>query len=156
MGIYTNEPYTTVYGITLPNVYISFKNENISIQSSMVNIYDLSSLTYTLQKQYLLQGNYGIYANNDSDYKPIAVKNFNIVVDPADINLSSYTIGYNYLKKIYPKYTDDFPGIIETPSNINSNVIETPSNIIETPSNINSNIIETPSNIIETLPSDNL
>ena len=107
MGIYTNEPYTTVYGITLPNVYISFKNETISIQSAMINTYDLSLLTYTLKKQYLLQGNYGIYADNNSNYTALEKKYFNILIDPEDINLSSYTIGYKYLKTIYSKYSDD-------------------------------------------------
>ena len=167
MGIDINQPYTTKFGFTLPNVYISFKEERINIYSLIINTFDIKTNSYINIKNYYLEGTYRIYNNNKStNFYPIEKIYFNTNINLNDIDKSSYILGYNYLKSLYVNYTDmddisdniDIPitsnifNIIDTSNifNYTSNISDISSNIIENSyniSDISSNIIENSYNI---------
>jgi hypothetical protein len=98
MGIQTNQPYNTKFGITIPSAYISLRYETLVTKS-----YDSPDGQF---RMYSLEGNYRVY-NNKTALEPFEVIFFSHPLNTSELSDSVYTIAYNYIKQLYPESTDD-------------------------------------------------
>jgi len=103
MGITINSDYVLENGITVNNVYASFKDSQITLDKMY---FENDENDYNL----ILKSYYYIYSSKDFrlNYKPhIKVHYIDALITKEDLSKNPYTILYEKLKEIYVNYTDD-------------------------------------------------
>lgn len=106
MGIIINSDYVLPNGITVNNVYASFKDSQITLDKMYFENNENNENNYNL----VLKSYYYIYSSKDFrlNYKPhIKVHYIDAVITKEDLSKNPYTILYEKLKEIYVNYTDD-------------------------------------------------